>query len=108
MSLYGKYIKERAGKEIIEDDRGFATYYYLNDGVYIENIYVLEDYRKTGVASNYANQIASIAKEKGCVKMFGSVSPKANGSTDSLKVLLAYGFKLDSSVDNFIALVKEI
>lgn len=108
MSLYADYINERTGKEIVESDKGFATYYFHKDGCYIEDIYVQPDYRKSGEASNMANKIAEIAKSKGINKLYGTVCPSANNSTDSLKVLLAYGFKLDSSISNLIALVKEI
>lgn len=108
MSLYAQYILEREGKQIVEDAQGFATYFYLADGVYIENIYVNPEHRKSGCASRYADQIADIAKAKGFTKMYGSVKPSANGSTESLQVLFAYGFKLDSAAPNAIIAVKEI
>lgn len=108
MSLFASYIKERENKDIIETDKGFATYYFVNDGCYIQDIYVNPDHRKECVAADMADQIASIAKEKGCDKLYGSVSPSANGSTSSLKVLLAYGFSLHSAANNFIVMVKDI
>jgi ribosomal protein S18 acetylase RimI-like enzyme len=108
MSLFGQYIQEREDKCIIESDIGFATYSFSDAGVYIQDIYVHPEHRKSGEASRLANEIAVIAKEKGLTKMYGSVVPSANNSTDSLKVLLAYGFKLDSSSNNFIVMVKGI
>lgn len=107
-SLFGEYIKERLNKDIIEDSRGFATYFFINDGVYIEDIYVRPEHRQSGVASQFADEIAKIAKEKGYSKMYGSVAPSARHSTSSLKVLLAYGFELSSATNNAIFLVKEI
>ena len=108
MSLYGDYIKERENKSIVESDVGFATYSVAKDGIYIEDIYVRPEYRKGHIAADMADQIAVIAREKGLHKLYGSVCPSANGSTASLKVLLAYGFKLNSSTNNFIMLEKEI
>ena len=108
MSLYAEYIQERLGKHIIESDKGFATYTFLQDGVYIEDIFVHKDHRQTKEASRMADQIAEIAKEKGFKKMYGSVKPTANHSTSSLKVLLAYGFRLIESGPDAILLVKEI
>lgn len=108
MSLFGKYIAEREGKEIVEDAQGFATYCYLSDGVYIQDLYVDPDFRQKGCASKYADQVAEIAKAKGYTKMYGTVMPSASNSTDSLKVLLAYGFKLQSAAQNGIVLVKDI
>lgn len=108
VSLYAQYISEREGKHILEHAQGFATYMFMEKGCYIEDIFVLKEYRETGVAAHLADQIADIAKEKGYNKLFGSVVPSANNSTASLKVLLAYGFKLESSSNNFILLAKEI
>lgn len=107
-SLFGQYIRERQNKEIVEDERGFCTYFYLKDGVYIEDLYVKPDHRQAGVASSYADKVAELAKAKGFNKMYGSVALMANHSTSSLKVLLAYGFQLDSAHNNSIILVKDI
>ncbi len=108
MSLYGQYIKERLGKEIVENENGFATYYYVDDGVYIEDIFVIKEARKSNVASKLADEIADIAKNKGVKKMYGTVVPTATGSEVSLKVLMAYGFKPHSAQTNLIVMVKEI
>lgn len=108
-SLYAQYIEEREGKHILESEYGFATYQFLDNGrCYIEDIYVVPDYRKSYAASNMANAITAIAKDKGCKTLIGSVVPSAKGSTASLKVLLAYGFKLESCQNNFIVMSKEI
>lgn len=108
MSLFGDYIRERENKEIVENEHGFATYFYIPTGVYIQDIYIDKDHRHSGLASMFADSIAAKAKERGVSKMYGSVMPTANGSTESLKVLLAYGFRLESATNNAIIMVKEI
>jgi GNAT superfamily N-acetyltransferase len=108
MSLYGSYIKERLNKDILEDDKGFATFYFVNGGVYIEDLYTLPQYRQTGHAARLADKIALIAKEQGYNKMFGTIVPTAQGSTEGMKVLLAYGFKLRDAQNGFITLEKAI
>lgn len=108
MSLFGDYIKERLSKEIVENDLGFCTYFFLQDGVYIEDLYVRPEYRKGHIAAKLADQVAEIAKEKGFKKMYGSVRPSSKGSTDSLKVLFAYGMRLDSAGPDAVITVKEI
>ena len=107
-SLYAQYIKERLNKNIIETEDAFVVYSYENDHVYIEDIYVIPEHRKSGIASILANMIADEAKEKGIKKMLGSVVPSANGSTSSVKVLLAYGMKVKSSINDFIVFEKEL
>jgi hypothetical protein len=109
MSIYSEYIKEREGKDIIEDDRGFATYKIVDaTRCYIENIYVRHEYRHSKVASDMADKITAIAKNKGCTKLLGSVCPGLMGSTASLKILLAYGFELDSIANGLILFYKGI
>lgn len=108
MSLYGDYIKEREDKEIIEDQYGFATFVFLPEHCYIVDIYVKPEFRKQNIASKYADQITVMARERGYSKLLGSVAMKAHGVTTSLRVLLAYGFKLQESNADMIYLVKEI
>jgi hypothetical protein len=110
-SLYSQYISERSDDKIIEmPGEGFATYRYINGGksVYIIDIFVTPEARHGKIASGLADIISNEAKERGCKEVLGSVCPSAKGSTTSLKVLLAYGMKLQSSSDNFIVFSKEI
>jgi predicted GNAT family acetyltransferase len=107
-SLFAQYIREREGKEIVETENGFATFFYTGEYCYIEDIYVKPELRKSGLASELANQISEIAKNKGVKKLLGSVSPKATGADASMRVLLAYGFKLLSSDKDLIYFEKEI
>ncbi len=107
-SMYAKYKKERENKEILESEIGFDIYFFENDYVYIEDIFVEKEYRKGKEASRLADEVAKIAKEKGINKMLGSVRPSSKGSTSSLKVLLGYGFKLASSHEDAIYFIKDI
>jgi GNAT superfamily N-acetyltransferase len=108
MSHFGNYIKERLGKGIVEDENGFATYYFAMPDCYIEDIYVIPEKRKAGIAAKYADEITKIAQDKKCINLIGSVKPTAKGSTDSLRVLLAYGFKLHSAVEDCIWFKKKL
>ncbi len=107
-SLYAHYIAEREGKQILERPEGFATYSINAPECYIEDIYVLPEHRKSGVAAKLADVIAEEAKARGCTYLLGTVMPSAQGSTASLKVLLAYGFKLAKAETNAIYMVKEL
>lgn len=110
MSLYGDYIAEREGFYIVEDDCGFATFRYNFEALecYIRDIYVKPAHRKDHVASRYADKIAELAKDEGCKHLTGTVAPGTAGATASLKVLLAYGFKLHSIQDGLIWFSKEL
>ena len=108
-SFYAQYVKERSNRSIIETDKGFVTYCYTApDTVYIEDIFVVPEFRKGHIAANMADLVVKEAKDKGCKTLLGSVVPSSNNSTISLKVLLAYGMKLVSSSNDFIVFSKEI
>jgi len=100
--MYSDYLTEYTDKLVLETDKGFATYSYHNDTVYLENIYVKPEHRQKHEASALANRIAMIARGKGCTKMVGSVVPSAKNSTISLKVLLGYGMQLTSAGPDII------
>jgi GNAT superfamily N-acetyltransferase len=111
MSLYANYLIERTNKLILEDDRGFITYYYLSNeiaGLMIEDIYVLPEFRKNHVASDLANKLVAEAKDLGYTKCWGQVCPAAKNSTESMKVMLAWGLKLHSLSNTVIFLCKDI
>ena len=44
MSLYANYLREKSFDEILETDKGFATYRFLDERktVYIVDLYVLD------------------------------------------------------------------
>ena len=107
-SNYAKYKEERENAIIVEDEYGFASAVEYENHMYIDEIYVIPEERKNNRASTYADKIAYIALEKGYKKLLGSIDPKANGSTTSMKVLLAYGFKLLCVDNNLIYLEKQI
>jgi len=109
MEMLKEYYEElHPGKSVYYNNEGFAVYWIRDKEVYIEDIYVKKEYRRSHSASNYANAIAKLAKENGCTYMTGSVVPSANNATISLKMMMGYGFKLVSSSDNFIWFEKSI
>lgn len=112
MSLLADYNKERAGRDTIESRRGFLTYKALPTDeepkeYRIFDLYVVPKYRRVGEAAKMADQVASIAKQNGCKILTGSVDTTANGSTESTKVLLAYGFKILRAEGHMIYFLKE-
>ena len=108
MSLYAKYLEDRTPRKIIESEFGFITYEFTEDGIYIVDVYTVPEARRTGECFKLADMVLDIAKSHDLKFLYGSVCPAANNSTESLKVLLAYGFKLKSSFENFIYFYKEI
>ena len=110
MSMYSKYLAEKTEDMIKETDQAFVSYRYLPESktVYIVDLYVLPEFRNTDVASTLADTIVEEARAKGCTTLLGSVIPSNKNSTVSLRVLLAYGMRLESSTNDFIVFKKEI
>lgn len=110
MSLYAEYLLERTSDKILEMDFGFATYRHIPDQkvTYIIDIYVKPDHRRQNFAALMADQISQEAKDIGHTKIIGTVVPSSKGSTASLRVLLGYGMKLQSSGHDVIIFEKEL
>ncbi len=107
-SQYAQYLLEREGAHVFETPRGFASYSIHNAEVYVRDLWVHPDFRKSGEASSIADSIAGIAKDKGCTLMTGTVDPRAKGAADSMKVLLAYGMRPHSISNGLVWFCKEI
>lgn len=107
--MYFKYLSERRPEcKILKNNKGFAIYSYVDNDVYIEEIYVKPEFRKEAVASKFSEEIQQEAKSRGCGRLLGSVSASAKGSTTSLRVLLSHGMSLLSSQDDLIWFYKRI
>lgn len=108
MSLFAEYLKERTSVQIIEKETGFITYSIVGEECYIQDLYVVPQFRKQHIATSFADEVEDVARREGCKILAGSVSPQAKNATESLKVLIAYGMTLHSSTENLIIFKKEI
>jgi GNAT superfamily N-acetyltransferase len=111
--MYFEYLREREPEiKILQRDHGFALYSKMTvkgePAIYISDIYVQPDYRKTRLASEMSEDIQCKAKEEGVKYLVGSVAPSAEGSHESLLVLLAHGMKILESDHNLVWFFKEI
>lgn len=105
-----EYLKELKNLDIYETDKGFVLYRIQNeDQLYIRDIYVLPEHRKSGIAAKMADEVVLMAKEQyGCTIMIGDVEPSNQKATDSIKVLLAYGMEVLEANDDEIIFYKHI
>lgn len=108
MSLYRRYLQETFGKDIVEDPEGFASYSIVNKECYIETVYVIPEARCKGKAPWLVDQIAKIAKEKGCTFLSTTINPGINNVEKSMRVITNYGFKFHSCDHNRIYFIKEL
>ena len=109
MSLYADYIEETTHGHVLETEKGFVVYVFPDEKTcYIKEIFVSSQFRHQGVGSDISAQVIRLAKQRGCTSLLGSVTPSAKGSTQSLRNLIDYGFKLESCSNDFILLRKDL
>ena len=93
-TLYGKYVLEREGRRIIEEDGGFATFITDGELCYIVDMFVDLTKRYRGLGTKMADEISGIARDEGCKWLFATVDPTLASSTMSMQSILVYGFTL--------------
>jgi GNAT superfamily N-acetyltransferase len=108
MKLYAQYVKEREGNEIIAESWGFLEYHIALPFLAIDSIFVAPEMRNRGYARMLADRAEDIAREAGASYLWSQVLVKALNATDSLKAILAYGFKVQGAENGCIILTKEL
>lgn len=97
LQMYADFLKESNGAELLEHEHGFATYRFeespVGECVYLMDIYVKPEKRKSKICFNMADEVVEEAKKNGIKYLIGSVDLRINGADISKKVLLAYGLK---------------
>ncbi len=108
MSLFAAYLKERTDKQVFETRKGFIVYKFLQDAVYIEDIYIVPECRGTRFASKLADLVARKAKNKNLNSLLGSVDLRSKNACTSVEVLIAYGMRPFSAQNDAIWFKKDI
>jgi ribosomal protein S18 acetylase RimI-like enzyme len=108
LSLYAQYLQERTNRGILEIEDGFATFDYIDNYVYIIDLYVKPEKRNSHVASELADKICEQALKDGKEFLLGSVDANAKGADISHKVLKAYGMVEYKVVEPMIFYVKPL
>jgi len=109
MKLYAEYIKERENRELIYIPQGFATYTVLNnESIYLIDLYVAKEFRKSGFAWILFNQVCTEAKKLGIKNIITSACSDANNVTESIKVILSAGFQLTKISGNMMYFLLEL
>lgn len=95
--MFALYKKELEGKEVHEvAGEGFAVYSFPKekpDTVYIEDIFVVPEKRRTRAGTKIADTICVTAKARGCTKLLGSVNLQHPKLPESVAALSAYGME---------------
>ena len=108
LSKYSRYIREKAGHELIENDFGFITYELGRECVHIHDLWVDPDFRVKGHGSDLVGMVIEQGRINGCKYLTACLQLSANNVTETLKAQLHYGFLIVGANENEIKLAKEI
>lgn len=92
-SLYAQYVKEREGKEVIENRFGFIVYSIQGDYGAIHEYFTLPKRRKKGQGFAMADEVFKIFKKKGVKTVICQSDERAIGWEIANLTILKYGFK---------------
>ena len=108
--LYFDYIKSRLGQEVLQDPdkKSFVIYQTKDEEFYLQDLYIDPYARERDILRSLTNEIKRISRERGCKFVTASVVPSALKSTESMKLLIWWGFELISSTQDFIILKKTL
>lgn len=110
-SLYAQYILEREGRETFETDEGFVTYKIFKDQnyIYLVDMFIKEENREESKASQlFLNKVQEEGLEAGVDNVITSVAYGASGLENSIKLILANGFKVLEGNNQLIYFIKPI
>jgi ribosomal protein S18 acetylase RimI-like enzyme len=100
-NLYAEYLKEKSDIEYLQfEDKAFCTYIEQVECLYLIDIYVKPEYRKSKVASKLADVVVEIARAKGKKFILGAVEKDSKAEATNQKVLESYGFRFSHYVEN--------
>lgn len=105
-SKYALYCKEKANRECLETDYGFITYSHTSDlVVWIHDIFILKEFRKSGIGSKLVDDVVRIT---GCKELQSNVIVDTNGVEEAILAHLHYGFRVSNAQNGRIYFIKEV
>jgi GNAT superfamily N-acetyltransferase len=108
MRGYWAYLKEREGVDVVERPYGFMLLKPDVGALYVQDIFVYPEFRKQGKAQEMLVLAEDMAAKSGFVALRGSCDPTTNGATESMRMALNYGFKLETVHNGLIYYKKEL
>jgi GNAT superfamily N-acetyltransferase len=106
--MFAEYVLEREGGILLKHKHGFAIYKDFNATLgYLQDVYVLPDFRQTGVGQELLQQAIDIAKKSNKIALLTSTDTLANGATESALAILKSGFKVLKTDNSLIWYIME-
>lgn len=107
-TLFAKYLSEREGKQIIEDERGFIVYKIVGEECYLAEGFVSEEARGSSAASDLFRHLLAAAQAEGCKAITANIHLIDPGAMRTLAAALKRGFRVASANNNVLLIIREV
>lgn len=107
-TMLKEYFKEIQNLDILENEYGFALYRIIDDNLHIQHMFVKPQARAMKIATMLATELEAKAKSARCSTMTCDIEPTNKNATESIRVILSYGFRVLEASDNEVIFYKQI
>lgn len=107
-SMWARYREETSQTKFIEVEHGFISYSLLPECIYLEDIWIAPEHRKSGLGLELVEQAEVIGRAEGKPFSLAVVNLENPVAATSLKAHLAVGFLPFSAEGNKIWLKRSI
>jgi L-amino acid N-acyltransferase YncA len=107
-TLFAKYLSEREGKRIIEDERGFIIYKIQGEECFLAEGFIQVESRGSSAASDLLRNLIATAKAEGCKTVTATIYLSDPGAMRTLAAALKRGFRVYSANHDVLLIAKEI
>jgi GNAT superfamily N-acetyltransferase len=108
MSHWAAYTNETWGAETLEDELGFISFQEFPNHIYVQDCYIVPEYRRTGEATRFMQKIEELAFSLGKAEITTRLDITQKTAVLSLKAQLAYGFVPFRADNGIILLSKKV
>lgn len=107
-TLYAKYIKEREGFDILENELGFLTYKIKPEDkdCFIGHMYIDESVRARGHGKSLIESLSEIALSNECEVISASVDLRDKHASRTIQAALRTGFQIYKAEYDVILIIK--
>jgi|SaaInlLV_10m_DNA_2_1039722.scaffolds.fasta_scaffold46268_2 hypothetical protein len=106
--MYLKYLKERENMDAIQTQHGLVLYKIEGSLVLIADIYIKPEVRGAKKSFTLADIVLARAKAKGCTGAVCQVDTSAGGVSQSIAIILKYGFVPSGADGGLVFFTKEV
>lgn len=107
-TIYAKYIRERDGSQIIENEYGFIIYKISGEECFIKDMCVDLSSRTSGKGRELMNELEEIARANRCTFISGTIHLFDKNANDTLKKSLSVGFLVKEANNNILVIIKDM